>query len=297
MRHGTDPGTGAPMSKLLQLYTNSKRLAWDPATIDLARDREDWARIVRDHPVERYDAQVHRLCALFHDGEASVTSTLAPFCMAATRLGLGMDVEMYLASQLYEEARHYEFFRRYFAEVFGEDGAVAAAAEMAPAPQAVLVADLAEVADRLRREDDPWRLRLTMVEAVTHYMGVVEAMLARTGYVGAHEALAARGWLPGLQEGFRLIRRDEGRHVSFGIHFIAWQVREHPALAEVVRATFERHLPNVMATVQHFDVPHPIVDLGRLQQHAIDAYVMFMGAAGLGEAGAGEALVAELAAE
>lgn len=285
------------MSKYFSLYTNSKRLAWDPAAIDLRGDVEEWARIRREHPVERYDLQIHRLCALFYNGEESVTSTLAPLCMAAARLKLGIDREMYLASQLYEEAKHFEFFQRYFAEVFGEDGATAARPEMAPAPQAVLVDDLAEVTDRLRREDDPVLLRRTMVEAVTHYMGVVEAMLARTGYVGAHEALAARGWLPGLQEGFRLIRRDEGRHVSFGIHFVAEQVREHPELAEVVRGTFERHLPNVLGTVQHFDFEHPIVDLARLQQYAIDAYVMFMSAAGIGEDGAGKALVAELAAE
>lgn len=285
------------MSVYEKLYTNSKRLAWDPAAIDLSRDRDDWARIGAEHPVERYAAQIHRLCALFFNGEESVTSTLAPLCMTAARLGLGIDREMYLASQLYEEAKHFEFFRRYFAEVFGEDGAAASRAEMAPAPQQVLVDDLEEVMTRLRREEDPVALRRTMVEAVTHYMGVVEAMLARTGYVGAHDALAARGWLPGLQEGFRLIRRDEGRHVSFGIHFVQEQVREHPELADVVRATFERHLPNVMGTVQHFDFPHPIVPLEKLQQHAIDAYVMFMGAAGIGDGGAGELLVAELAAE
>ena len=285
------------MSIYERLYQNSKRLAWDPAAIDLARDREDWARIRREHPVERYDAQIHRLCALFFNGEESVTSTLAPLCMTAARLRLGIDREMYLASQLYEEAKHFEFFRRYFAEVFEEDGATASRPEMAPAPQQVLVDDLGAVMERLRREEDPAALRATMVEAVTHYMGVVEAMLARTGYVGAHDALAARGWLPGLQEGFRLIRRDEGRHVSFGIHFVQEQVRERPELADVVRATFERHLPDVLGTVQHFDFPHPIVSLERLQQHAIDAYVMFMGAAGIGDGGAGELLVAELAAE
>jgi ribonucleoside-diphosphate reductase beta chain len=136
-------------------------------------------------------------------------------------------------------------------------------------------------------------LRVLLVEGVTHYMGVVEAMLARTGYLGAGDALSARGWLPGLLEGFRLIRRDEGRHVSFGIHLIRELTAADPALAPVVQTTFERHLPNVLATIQAFDYPHPIVDLGRLTQFALDAYQQFMGAAGLVQADAA-ALNAEL---
>jgi ribonucleoside-diphosphate reductase beta chain len=109
-------------------------------------------------------------------------------------------------------------------------------------------------------------------------------MLARTGYVGAGDALAARGWLPGLQEGFRLIRRDEGRHVSFGIHFIRDMTTKHPELVTVVQETFERNLPNVLATIQAFDYAHPIVNLEKLTQYALDAYTQFMSAAGLGDA-------------
>ena len=267
-------------SKYFQLYTNSKKLAWDPAAVDLSRDAADWALIKRDYMVEEYARQLHQLCSFFHAGEESVTSTLAPLLGAAARLNLGVDIEMYLTSQIYEEAKHFEFFTRYFHEVLGEDtGAVIS--ELTAAPQAVLVHDLDATTDRVRAEADPVTLRAALVEAVTHYMGVVEAMLARTGYVGAGDALAARGWLPGLQEGFRLIRRDEGRHVSFGIHFLREMTTAHPELIPVVQQTFERHLPNVLATLQAFDYPHPIVDLPKLTQYALDAYQQFMGAAGL----------------
>ena len=157
---------------------------------------------------------------------------------------------------------------------------------MTAAPQAVLVDDLEDVADRMRREDDPERLRAVFVEGITHYMGVVEAMLARTGYIGASEALASRGWLPGLQEGFRLIRRDEGRHVSFGLLCLAELTAGRPDYREIVRETFEHHLPNVIATVASFDHPHPIVDIARLQDYAIAQYERFASAAGLTGAGA-----------
>ena len=268
-------------SRYFALYGNSKRLAWDPAAIDLAVDREHWARIRRDHAREQYDEQIHRLCSLFYRGEESVTDTLSPFLGAVTRLGLGIDQEMYLTSQLYEEAKHFEFFARYFAEVFDDDGTTTAR-QMTPEPQAVLVDDLAEVTERLRREDDPAALLSCYAEAVTHYMGVVEAMLARTGYVGAQDALQARGWLPGLQEGFRLIRRDEGRHVAYGMLVISELCTTHPQLRGVVQSTMERHLPNVLATVSSFAFEFPIVDLEKLTNFSLAQYQRFMSAAGLG---------------
>jgi ribonucleoside-diphosphate reductase beta chain len=265
-----------------RLYAKSKRLAWDPADIDLSADVAQWRAIARDHPVEQYSEQIHRLCSLFYQGEESVTRTLSPFLSAVARAGLGLDKEMFLTSQLYEEAKHFEFFHRYFTEVIGESGA-ATARHMTPEPQAVLVDDLAEVSERMRREEDPERLRRVFVEGVTHYMGVVEAMLARTGYIGANDALATRGWLPGLQEGFRLIRRDEGRHVSFGMHVIAEMTAGREEYREIVRETFERHLPNVIGTVGSFDYPHPIVDIGKLQEYAIAQYERFATAAGMVE--------------
>ena len=281
-------------SKYFQLYTNSKRLAWDPAAIDLSADVAEWQRIKVEHADMDAATQVLQLVSLFHAGEESVTTTLAPYLGAAARTRVGLDIELFLTSQVYEEAKHFEFFDRYVREVFGPD-ADGFERFMPGPPQQVLVDDLAEVADRLRREDDPARLRATFVEAVTHYMGVVEAMLARTGYRGAHEALTTRGWLPGLQEGFRLIRRDEGRHVAFGIHFIADECARDHAMRVIVQQTFERHLPNVLGTVATFQYPHPLVDVELLQQYAISAYQQFMAAAGLADdAAAADALVMEL---
>ena len=270
-------------SKYFQLYTNSKRLAWDPAAVDLTRDAADWVMIRQNYASEEYARQLHQLCAFFLAGEESVTSTLAPLLGAVSRLRLGVDIECYLTSQIYEEAKHFEFFSRYFREVLGEES-FALVSALTAAPQAVLIDDLDATTDRVRAETDPATLRAALVEAVTHYMGVVEAMLARTGYVGAGDALAARNWLPGLQEGFRLIRRDEGRHVSFGIHFLREMTTAHPELVPVVQSTFERHLPNVLATVQAFNYPHPIVDLDKLTQYALDAYMQFMSAVGLADA-------------
>jgi hypothetical protein len=209
--------------------------------------------------------------------------------------GLGVDLELHLAPR-HEEARHAEFFTRYVnpAEVFEVDGGATAA--MRGAAQAVLVDDLQVISARLRHEDDPARPGDLLTEGVTHHMGVVEAMLARTGYEGAHAALTARGWLPGLREGFRLIRRDEGRHVAFGMHGVRDLVPADPRRAAIVHATFERELPNVLATVRAFAVyEHPLVDLGALVAFAMRAWRQFLAAAGLGDPADAAALEAALA--
>lgn len=267
-------------SPYADLWRKAKQLHWDPASIDLSADRAQWLRIKAAFPEQRYAEQILRLTSLFYEGEESVTKTLAPFCSAVSRANLGIDKELFLTSQLYEEAKHFEFFARYFAEVFEEDGSITQQ-YLTPAPQAVLVADLEEVTERLRRAEDPAAVKATFAEAVTHYMGIVEAMLARTGYVGAHDALANRGWLPGLQEGYRLIKRDEGRHVAFGMRCIAELTAEHPEYRTIVEATFERHIPHVLATVQEFDYPHPLVDIDKLSAYALAQYERFAAAAGL----------------
>lgn len=265
--------------KYYQLYVNARHQAWDPGAIDLTVDRDHWAMIQRDHAAERFPEQILLLCSLFAAGEQSVTETLSPFLAAMGRAGLGVDKELFLTSQVYDEARHFEFFARYFAEVLADAPPLALPA----APRAVLVDDLADVANRIRREDDGAALRRLLVEGVSHYMGVVEAMLARTGYRGVSDALASRGWLPGLREGFRLIRRDEGRHVSFGIHFVREVAAGDPDLRGVVAGTFERHLPNVIGTVGLFDYPRPIVAVDPLITFALAASRQFLSAAGLGD--------------
>ena len=98
---------------------------------------------------------------------------------------------------------------------------------------------------------------------------------------------------PTLRAIFQYMSRDEGRHVAFGIQFIADLTAGQLAHRDTVIATFERHLPRVLDTVGAFhEYDHPIVDVAALQEYALGAYRQFMAAAAGGE---GE--VGELAAE
>ncbi len=247
-----------------RLYEKAKRLFWDPASVDIARDLDDWRRFRPggDLAVEEIDRQVLLLLRLFYVGEVAVATTLAPFVSAVGRLGLGLDKEFCLATQLFEEAKHADFFGRYFAEVLGDarPDQDATGQDYVEAYRRVLREGLDRVAARLRREEDPVRLEEALVEGLAHYMGVVESMLARTGYRSVVEGLGGRGLLPGLREGFRLVQRDEGRHVSFGLHLLRELTQRNPAHRERARETFERLLPDAVAIIEiNNRWEHPLV--------------------------------------
>jgi len=91
----------------MRLYELGKRLSWDPAKIDLARDKEDWGRLTDD---ER--DMVIQLASLFGAGEEAVSLDIAPLLFALGRGGFIEDV-LYLAQFQFEEARHVEAFRRF----------------------------------------------------------------------------------------------------------------------------------------------------------------------------------------
>ena len=71
--------------------------------------------------------------------------------------------------------------------------------------------------------------------------------------------------------------------MAFGMRCIAELTTEHPEYRSIVQDVFERHLPNVLATVQEFDYPQPLVDLDKLTAYALAQYERFAAAAGLGD--------------
>src|SRR5207247_10677975 len=198
-----------PDSVYWKLYFAPRTLPWDPQAVDLSRDGADWERIRREFPVEDYAGQILQLCTFFYDGEESVTYTLTPYLSAAARLDLGADVQLFLTSQLAEEARHFEFFRRYFAEILPTANPQM---PLPPEPRSVLVDGLQNIADRLRKEDEPGRLRELLVEGVAHYMGVVESRLARTRYRRVGEDLGGRGCRPGVPGGCGVVAGGRRGH-------------------------------------------------------------------------------------
>lgn len=213
-----------------ELYNMAKRQGtWDPEEIPVAEDSADWQRLT---PGQK--EQLVKVCSLFFEGETSVADTL-PFFVA------GMDEpdrRMFLATQLLEEVKHAEFFELYFREVFGK---IDTAAYLVDSYRGVLVDELRERARAIGRallECNQPALERALVLGVAHYMGVVEGLMAVSGYDYFEEMLGARGIFPRLLEGIRLIRADEGRHLTHGMEYLRSKIAQKPELAGDVQRLF-----------------------------------------------------------
>jgi ribonucleoside-diphosphate reductase beta chain len=107
--------TSVPM----RLFAKAKRLGtWDPADVDLTRDAADWAALAPDE-----QDLLLRLSAQFGAGEESVAADLLPLVGWAVAQGRTED-ELFLASYLWEEAKHVEAFDRFLREVACVEGSL-----------------------------------------------------------------------------------------------------------------------------------------------------------------------------
>src|SRR5437762_4623979 len=100
------------MPSYMDLYRRWESQQWTVGDLDFSLDRQDWLEAT-DH--DRQATLWGR--RLFFNGEERVTATLAPFVWAAP----SPEIEIFLSSQMVDEARHTVFFDRWWREVVGSD--------------------------------------------------------------------------------------------------------------------------------------------------------------------------------
>jgi ribonucleoside-diphosphate reductase beta chain len=234
----------------MRLWRKAKRHGtWDPEDVDFARDRDDWAAL----PAFRRE-RVLQLCALFHAGEEAVTLDLLPLLRVVAAEGR-MEEEIYLTSFLWEEAKHVDVFDRFFAEVAGAPGDLSRFWH--PSYRRILDRELPDSLRRLDQDPSPE----AQVRASVTYNLVVEGMMADTGY-HLFDHMLADGVLPGLRRAVALLRRDESRHVAFGLYFISRLIAEH---GDRAYGAFLARMSELKPVVEDstrqflgfFDGPHP----------------------------------------
>jgi ribonucleoside-diphosphate reductase beta chain len=222
-----------------QLYELWERQQWATQDLDFGQDRIDWAE--RIPPEEK----VQRLFGLsaFFVGEQRVTDELGPIMRACPR----EEQRVFLSTQIADEARHVQFFNRFYSEVGIVDGADGLAGNLA-ATSEHLNPSFTELFDEmLRRRVD--RLAAepgdseTLVEAVTLYHMIIEGALALTGQHFIIDYNTRIGTLPGFVEGFSKVARDEHRHIAFGVRFLIDMLRDEPRHREAVLRTLAVALP------------------------------------------------------
>src|ERR1700759_410678 len=78
---------------------------------------------------------------------------------------------------------------------------------------------------------------------------VIEGVLAETGYQNYHRSLAVNGLMPGLCAGLVHIKRDESRHIAYGVYLLSRLVAEDPSVWEVIEERMAELRPLIDAII------------------------------------------------
>jgi ribonucleoside-diphosphate reductase beta chain len=241
-RYATISGRGLDWESVpMRLFQKAKRLGtWDPQAIDFSRDGADWAGF--DDQEKDF---LLRTLALFQAGEEGVTRDLLPLIMAIAGEGR-LEEEIFLTSFLWEEAKHVEFFRRWLDEVAVATGDLAH--YMTPSYEHLFLVELPSALDALK--SDP-SVEAQIRASVTYNM-IIEGVLAETGYHGFRQSLEANQKLPGLLDGIRLLARDEGRHIRYGVFLLDRLINASPNGWEVMNQRMNELLGPALGVVSEF---------------------------------------------
>jgi ribonucleoside-diphosphate reductase beta chain len=244
-----------------QLYALWERQSWKAHELDFSVDREHWLTL----PSAGQESMLWSLGS-FYVGEERVTADLAPFLMAAP----SGEIELFLATQLVDEARHAAFFDRFGAEVMvlGADdlrGRMREVEATLTSPWREVFDDgLRDVANRIKARPDDLGL---FVEGVATYHLVVEGFLAVTGQTLIRDYMLDHGVFPGFCEGFGLVERDEHRHVAFGVRFLLDAIEQDPRHRETV----ERVVLELAPRAAHVFAPPYATDHANFVSYGYDS--------------------------
>jgi len=252
------------MPSYMDLYRRWESQQWAVGDLDFTLDRQDWLEASElDRKATLWS---HRL---FFNGEERVTSTLAPFVWAAPT----PEIEVFLSTQMVDEARHTVFFQRWWHDVAGTDAKNLGDLLKEIRPEAnegynTLFYDrLPATAQRLASNPKDFD---AFVEGVTLYHIVIEATIALTGQRFELESMREQGLTErGFYRGFTAVARDESRHVNFGIKVLQEAVRENPQrYAPIIQKTLVECLPLISGTLDPPD-PRFITEYGHTESEIV----------------------------
>jgi ribonucleoside-diphosphate reductase beta chain len=222
----------------MRLYQKAKRLGtWNPQDIDLRRDRVDWLQLNDDQ-----QKAILQITSLFQAGEESVTLDLLPLIMVIAEEGR-LEEELFLTTFLWEEGKHVDFFRRFLDEVCGATDDLHRF--HTPSYRRIFYEELPAAMSRLR--DD--RSAEAQVNAAVTYNMIVEGVLAETGYHSYHRAMEQGRNMPGLEGGLVHVKRDESRHIAYGVYLLTRLIAAQPELWDVAEARMNELLEPATAFI------------------------------------------------
>jgi ribonucleoside-diphosphate reductase beta chain len=223
-----------------KLFMRWQRQQWSTEDFTFEEDAKQWAD--PDFFTEEERKFITFGFSEFFLGEERVTVELLPFALAAPT----HEAQIFLTTQIADEAKHTVFWDGFYREVFGVDAD--GLGDMIDKQRYVVNDDweklfygiLHEAAERLRKDPSDYA---SLVRGVTVYMIVIEGMLALTAARFMIKSLKERNAFPGFVAGFTAVNRDESRHVGFGVKFLADAIKADTANAKIVEDTLKECLP------------------------------------------------------
>jgi ribonucleoside-diphosphate reductase beta chain len=220
-----------------QLYELWERQHWLSQEIDFSTDVDDWSKL-DDFTREQF---VWGLSAFFI-GEERVTTQFSALVTAYE----DEKEEAYLTTQQVDEARHMQFFDRFYSEVVGIDDP--SVQQRLARVRENLNEHFIELFDKVLVESGQRLLRnptdvAAKVDFITTYHLVIEGTLALTGQKFITGYIEQEQLLPGFVEGFNKVARDEHRHVAYGAWYLQRTAGKDPELAALVRERLKLLLP------------------------------------------------------
>jgi ribonucleoside-diphosphate reductase beta chain len=234
--------TQAALKDPQQLYLDWEHAHWAAQDIDLSRDPADWAGLEESERQLLYFALSSLIVA-----EEQISTQFVGLVLAQDDEEEGS----YLSTQLADEVRHMQFYKRFQDEVIADPATIAAHVErsrevLGEPFKKIFDGALVQAHDHLLRDPTD---REAKVDFVTIYHMVLEGTL---GLITSHfllDLLRERELLPGFVDGYSRIAADEQRHIAYGTWFLRDAIKQDERMREVVRARVLDLLPAVAATV------------------------------------------------
>ncbi|GHO51322.1 R2-like ligand-binding oxidase [Ktedonospora formicarum] len=240
----------------MRLYHKAKKLGiWDPRDIDLTQDIQNWPRLP-----EEDKERLRPLIFAFQAGEEAVTLDLLPLIMTVAREGR-LEEEMFLTTFLWEEAKHTEFFRRFIDEVMHTREDLHSPRLTEESERDLFGEELPHEMNRLLTEPSPEN----QARASILYNMIIEGVLAETGYYSFSKLLGQKNMMPGLLQGIQLIKRDESRHIAYGVYFISRLVAQNKDLWPLIESRMNELFSAIERNQQKNKTPEDTRNYARQQ--------------------------------
>jgi ribonucleoside-diphosphate reductase beta chain len=210
----------------LELFDRWERQPWSIAELTLTDDRDGWAGLGQ---IKR--EMLRAAIESFLVGESAVTDTLSPLIQGAPT----PEEQLFLSTQLADEARHTLFFARYLQSMDEQTAPLTLRFTASDALSDVLDDPLREATGRVRQDPQD---RAAWYRSLVIYHLLVEGVLAVSGTRSLLSALRRIPELGVLITALTNIARDESRHIVFGVGALRIGVNEGHA-ATVTQALAE----------------------------------------------------------